>query len=167
METGPTAGGAAGKAGGAPALAALRARLRAATLRSEADASEETLGDQLVGARGIGRAQQRLRQAHQRFALHTVERELLEHPLDQGPRALIGARDFHPARSAHSGALERALNRRQICECLTRGGPFRAQCRGAQLCAQRSQRARAIRRVDQSTCTHVADAPARSELRLF
>jgi hypothetical protein len=43
----------------------------------------EALGDQLVGTLGVGRAQQRLRQTHERLALGAVERELLEHPLDQ------------------------------------------------------------------------------------
>jgi len=127
----------------------------------------EALGDQLIGALGIGGAQQCLGEAHERFALRAVERKLLEHPLHQGSRALIVARRFHPARGARAGALECVLYRREVSERFTGGGRFRPQCRGTQLRAQRSQRARLIRTVDQPPHGHVTHPPSGSELRLF
>jgi RHH-type transcriptional regulator, proline utilization regulon repressor / proline dehydrogenase / delta 1-pyrroline-5-carboxylate dehydrogenase len=85
METGPTAGGAAGKAGGAPALAALRARLRAATLRSEADASEETLGDLKGVQESLGRAQVRAARWVEVARADKRSRPLVDRMLEQFP----------------------------------------------------------------------------------
>ena len=84
------AGGAAEKGDGAGALAALRARLRAATLRPEADAAGETLGD-------LTRVQDALERARVRAARWVevaradkrsrplVDRMLEQFPLDSVP----------------------------------------------------------------------------------
>ena len=76
----------------------------------------EPLGDQLIGALRIRRAQQCLGQAHERLALRAVERELLEHGVDERTRTLIGTRHLHPALRAHLPGLEhrtRRLERRE------------------------------------------------------
>ena len=82
MEPGSTAGG---KAGGAPALAALRARLRAATLRSEADASEETLGDLKGVQESLGRAQVRAARWVEVARADKRSRPLADRMLEQFP----------------------------------------------------------------------------------
>jgi RHH-type transcriptional regulator, proline utilization regulon repressor / proline dehydrogenase / delta 1-pyrroline-5-carboxylate dehydrogenase len=96
METGPTAGGAAGKASGAPALAALRARLRAATLRPEADASGEALGDLTPVQESLERAQVRAARWVEMARADKRSRPLVDRMLEQFPldsvqgKALMG-----------------------------------------------------------------------------
>ena len=51
----------------------------------------ELVLDELVGGAGIGHAQQRLRQHHQRQTLLGRERELAQHVLDPAERIVIGA----------------------------------------------------------------------------
>ena len=99
----------------------------------------QALADQLVGALGVGRAQQRLGEAHERLALGAVEGELLEHLLHQGPGALIGARLLHPARRARLRAAQQRLARRQLCADLVRGLRLGAQRGRPQALAQRQQ----------------------------
>jgi len=102
----------------------------------------ETLGDQLVGALRVRCAQQRLRQAHEGSALRAVERELLEHAVDERPRAPVGARRLNPARGTLAGASQGRLHRREVRDQLARGARLRAQRRLAQLRAQRREVAR-------------------------
>ena len=51
----------------------------------------ELVLDEPVGGAGIGHAQQRFRQHHQRQALLGRERELAQHVLDAAERIVIGA----------------------------------------------------------------------------
>jgi hypothetical protein len=99
----------------------------------------EPFGDQLVGAPGVGRAQQRLGQAHERLALGAVERELLEHLVDQRPGALVRTGRLDPAGGPGAGADQRRLRDRKVSEQLLGCVRLRAQRRRAQLRTQRRE----------------------------
>jgi hypothetical protein len=99
-------------------------------------ATADLVADQRVARRGIGDAQQRLGQAHQRHALLRRQRELLHQALDR-PAARLGAeRDDEAASEVAHGIPPRRRQRRGLEQ---RGQAVRlgASVRGGDGLAQR------------------------------
>ena len=72
-------------------------------------ALSELVLDELVGGAGVGNAQQRFRQHHQRQPLLGRQRELPQHVFDPAERVVIGADGFDQPRR---GAIDTRLLRR-------------------------------------------------------
>ena len=109
----------------------------AVTRNPRAAQRRKPLGDQLIGALRVGRPQQCLCQAHEGLALCAVERELLEHAVEERPGAPVGARGLHPVRGAGTGALERRALLGEVRDDFPGGVRLGAQCRRAHSRPQR------------------------------